>query len=716
MTPIDSWLQRQAVREKRLITLEDALLGNRAGAYAVYRLRYFALRCGSSAVLHGIRLTLLQYIFSHQAFLTTLLLNAAAGLVTSFWWGGLEVLRSRVRHLARDAQRHRIPAEIGQWLSIAAVLAVVSLLLPVGWIVWERVHRHRAFDVLQLYTFAIGFRVAVDLLTLMFHSGVYAVRRVYRPMPALVAVELSSMLAILALWPWLGRWSFPIAVLLGTAVSGGLVVHYTARLYRLLGWLPLRFRMPQRARFARWSTIAELLAAGLSYALMKLDAFLMLAMFHSREPAAVGVSLFVFFVSIGPAIQAGFDWAQLLYFDLKKLNVRCVRALRERYERAAFHLAWVVGVALWGFACVLGTAITRQNLGDLYWLIGPFFLARSFLALAQIQAFAARRYRALFASGTLLLAFMAALQVAVPGERNKVLGLAVVSVLAAALLRTRAATATDEMVERRLVPVSDWLERLKGVREPVRLRTLRFRTAVRRRLGPMNGDSAWDEERWRLRRMAQRIAKRTRGCGAVTVLYPDQVVWYEAARARSISRHTLLRWAGGLIHSVESTRLERDGIAALRAAFALHVLGGPFAHVQRLGGTAVRTSDVKRVFREMLAQGVIYSPDAPTPEMLATLSSRDRRRIFFEGVQFAMHLHATSRRSRFDVTSFCSAGELKLIFVVDRQCDRRQRRRWRAWITALNVESGLEGSRQLSAVSHQQERIAESLRKREAES
>ena len=162
---------------------------------------------------------------------------------------------------------------------------------------------------------------------------------------------------------------------------------------------------------------------------------------------ADGVSLFVFFVSIGPAVQAGFDWAQLLYFDLKKLNTRCLRALRQRYERSAFHLAWVVGIALWGFACVLGTAITRRNLGDLYWLIGPFFLARSFLALAQIQAFSARRYRALFSSGAVLLAFMVALQVGMPAERYKVLGLALVSVLAAGLLRRKAHAAPDEIFE-----------------------------------------------------------------------------------------------------------------------------------------------------------------------------------------------------------------------------------------------------------------------------
>ena len=715
MTPIDSWLRRQAAREKRLITLEDALLGNQARAYAFYRLRYFSLRCVSSAVLHGIRLTLLQYIFSHQAFLTTLLLNAIAGLVTSFWWGALEVLRARVRHLSRDAQRRRIPEEIGQWLTIAAVLAVISLLLPAGWIVWEHAYRHHAFDVLQLYIFAIAFRVAADFLTLMFHSGVYAVRRVYRPMPAMVAVELSSMLAVLALWPWFGRWSFPVAVLLGTAVSAGLVVHYTARLYRLLGWLPLQLGKPQRAQFANWNTIREFLAAGLSYALMKLDAFLMLAMFHSRVPAANGVSLFVFFVSIGPAIQAGFDWAQLLYFDLKKLNTRCLRALRQRYERSAFHLAWVVGIALWGFACVLGTAITRRNLGDLYWLIGPFFLARSFLALAQIQAFTARRYRALFTSGALLLAFMVALQVGMPTERYKLLGLALVCFLAAALLRKRTHAATDEIFERRVLPVTDWLERLKEAREPVRLCSLRFRTEPRPHLGPMNGGRAWaDEERWKLRRMAQRVSKKIRGCGAVTVLYPGQVAWYETARARSpISRHTLLRWGGGLIQSIMSTRLEKDGASALRVGLAMHMLGGPFGHVRHLATNSIRIPEVKKVFGEMVPHGVIYSPDEPIPEMLETLSSWDRRRILFEGVQFAMHLHGTPRPGRFDVTSLCSAGELKLIFIIDRRCDRRQRMRWRAWIRALNVASALEGSHQLSAVSRQQEKMNERIPKAE---
>ena len=189
--------------------------------------------------------------------------------------------------------------------------------------------------------------------------------------------------------------------------------------------------------------------------------------------------------------------------------------------------------------------------------------------------------------------------------------------------------------------------------------------------------------------MAQRVAKRIRGGGAVTVLYPGQVAWYEATPARAISRPTLLRWGGGLIQSITSTRLEKDGAAALRAGLTTHVLGGPFGHVRRRACNSIGIPEVKRVFGEMVPHGVIYSPDEPTPPMLEDVSSWDRRRILFEGVQFAMHLHGTPRPGRFDVTSFCSAGELKLIFIIDRRCDRRQRMRWRARIRALNVESAL---------------------------
>lgn len=680
-TALDSWLWRQARREQRVVTLEDALLGHREVAYGSYRLRFFFLRCLSSAALHVVRLTLLRVVFSHQAFLTTLVLNAIASLVVSFWWGALEVLRARVRKLLREGERPRISAEISRWLALAAVPALFALVLPAGWIASEMLLRRSPIpSVLHLYVFAIGLRLAADLLTLTLHSGVYAVRRVYRPLPAMVGVELAGFAVVLALWPWIGRWSFPVATLASTLLSSALVVHYTARLYRLLGWLPLRWPQPLLPALRLRSGLAELVGAGASYALMKMDAFLMLAMFHARGEAADGVSFFLLFVAIAPAVQAAFDWAQILYFDLKRLNGTSLAALRRKYERFSHRLAWVVALVLWALGCALGTAVTRRNLGHIYWLLAPFFLCRSLLAVVQVQAFAKRHYGWLLGTGAVLLAAIIGLQVLAHGPADRLLGLAVASLAVAGLLRVRARVARDERGER-VLPAREWLEQLGALREPVRLRSLRLadgeppglRVSARDRLAM---------GRWRRRRMARRAARRLGAGGAVTLIHPDRLAWYETRRARALDDRTFLRWGGGLVHSTAGTGMARDGWEALRAARAV---GVPLWRSWGWMGLDGDIAGVRQAFAAMVPRGVIYSPEEQVPSMLEKVSARERRAVFSEAVHFARHLHSSARRCPFDVTSFCSRGEIRLVFVVDRRVDPRHRRRWRAHIMAMNL-------------------------------
>jgi hypothetical protein len=130
-------------------------------------------------------------------------------------------------------------------------------------------------------------------VTLTLHSGIYALRRVYRPLPAMVAAELAGLLLVPALWPWLARWSFPVAMLASTVIATAVVLHYTTRLYGLLGWLPVRLARPAVSRGVAARDLREFFFAGASYALMKLDALLMLAMFRSRPDATSGIGLFV---------------------------------------------------------------------------------------------------------------------------------------------------------------------------------------------------------------------------------------------------------------------------------------------------------------------------------------------------------------------------------------------------------------------------------------
>ena len=691
LTGLDGWLRRQERRQRRIVTLEDALIGGRASAYALYRLRFFLLRCACAAALHTLRLGLLRFIFSHQTFLITLVLYAIANCVGSVWWGALKVLRGRVRSLSRDGEARRIPGEIGRWLTVAVALAIVCLLVPAIWVGWDVGIDGRRFTVLYLYAIVIGARLGLDLVTLTFHSGIYAVRRVYRPLLALVGVELGGFAAVLAFWPLLGSWSLPIAMLFGGALSALFTFRYAAPLYHLFGWLPLRLERPALRSSQSWRTMAGCLAAGTAYALLKMDAFLMLVLFRWHNGAMRDVTLFMLFVSISPVVQAGFDWAQLLYFDLKRLSDQCLAGLRRRYEKLAVRLAWVMGVALWGMACLLATAVMRRRLGEVYWDLAPFVIGRSLLAQVQIRAFAKQRYGVLLGSGALLLALIIAAQVGLATERSRLFGLAAASFAVAALLRRLEPRIEAEGHDSRVMSVTAWLQQLSAIAEPVRIQSLRF--AHWANLMPRSERNLRDgvaEDRWRQTRMARRIAKQLRGHGAVTIIHPDQIVWYETPPVpASVGAKALLRWGGGLVETIAQTPFSQNGPAALQEGSNTGVIGHLPLHRSSALDAPPSLDQVQGAFRKTLPQGIVCGPDLPTPPWLRTISSEDRRSIFAEAVYFANNLCHGERRGRFDVTSFVAGGELKLIFITDRKSNRNRRARWRATIRACNVAAAL---------------------------
>jgi hypothetical protein len=186
--------------------------------------------------------------------------------------------------------------------------------------------------------------------------------------------------------------------------------------------------------------------------------------------------------------------------------------------------------------------------------------------------------------------------------------------------------------------------------------------------------------------MAQRLARTMRDLGAVTLLKSGRVTWYETERLSSpLGERTLLRWGGGLIRTVTSSPMAEDGEAALRSARALNLLGITGKGAASSAGRPPEARAVRDAFVRMFPRGVTYATDEPVPAELAALSSRECRSILTEAIHFATHLDGGGRARGFDVTSFCSDGELKLIFVVGRDDDARKRRRWRTLVRALNL-------------------------------
>ena len=123
-----------------------------------------------------------------------------------------------------------------------------------------------------------------------------------------------------------------------------------------------------------------------------------------------------------PTIRAGADWARLLYFDLKRLELRLFTNLRKRFERHTLQLAWLLAVVFWVVAAAIVTAYYGREAGLLVAALFAFFVARSLLARAQIQAFAEGAYGPVLGTGFLCLVGLGAVGPLADSEAERMAG------------------------------------------------------------------------------------------------------------------------------------------------------------------------------------------------------------------------------------------------------------------------------------------------------
>jgi hypothetical protein len=490
---------------------------------------------------------------------------------------------------------------------------------------------------------------------------------------------------MLALWPLAGVWAVVASTVLTTLVTTGLTLHYVRRVYHFLGFAPLREARPEAMRASLRGAARESLLGGFSHAVMALDALAVLALLYGAKTDSD--SVLVLFLTM-PTIRAGADWASLLYFDLKRLELRLFTNLRKRFERHTLELAWLLGLLFWGAAVGIAAAFDPGSAGKLAFALLGFFVARSLLARAQIQAFAEGGYAAVIGTGVLCVAGLAAVGPIASGESARLGAVALVAAVCAVAL-TRLSHASREHGEPGTALLTlEWLRRLGHLRTPVRVGSARVVSAS----GPERLDARTREERnrWRLSQLSERTAKVLGRSGAAAWIGPDRVVWFEPGdEPPRVTAELTQRMSGGLIAEVRSTDCP-NGEEALLAAGRQGLVGEASSHLL----TAILPVDVeaaRRAFEDLVPGGVVYAPEEHVPAELAGLSGSELRSILVDAVAFARDLRVGRRRSRFDVTALCSGGELRLVFVANPRTARKGRARWRRLLTTLNVRGAIAG-------------------------
>lgn len=675
MTQLDAWLRERASRDQKIPLVESALFAGRFGAYTFFRLRLFALRTIVATLTHVARLTLLWAAFSRETFVQLLLFEAAVGLAGSFWWGALEPMRDHVRRLHRNGRTHLVRQFLERWLAVALIAAGIVIVAGAVWVAL----RPAPFDPAALYGVALFIRLALQIVTRTYHSGLYALRRVYRPSWAVIGVEVALIAVVIAAWPLAGAWALPGGLMAAAIIGAMLTWHFTRRGFVFFGVTP-RWASREAWR-GRWHVPwRELVAAGLSYAMVKFDAVLVFALFK-EEPAQPGViELFMLFFAISPAIQAGVDWAQLFYFDLKRLDHPTLAALLNQYRRYVGRVAWAMGIASWLLACVTVSIVYLRTLTSIYALLLPLFLSRSLAAAAQIQAFSARRYGTLLATASLWLVVFAVIS-RVPDVLARLTILSLASVAVAVVL-TRVKPAN--MVRERFVGVLEWLHLLAGVQGRVRvgsaiIRPTRRRTARRGDAARNNGGA----ERVFARRLARHLAEG----GAVTCLPEGRIAWFEPAADARLGGPSMAVLSGGLVQRTYDTVEHPDGSAALRGAWRDQGLDAVFGRAELDVTFELSIGDLEERFRQWFPDGSVIAPGAPSPTA-ADLPAAWRRLILRDATRFMARLEPAAN-SPVDVTALCLRGQLHRVFVVRRTDRMDVRRRWRSVIKRANLLAAL---------------------------
>ncbi|MGB9006333.1 MAG: hypothetical protein WCB96_11475 [Candidatus Aminicenantales bacterium] len=683
MKDLAVWFSRQAAKAGRVVLLEDALLGGRFAAYAWHRLRYFMARYFLSSVLHLIQVILLFRFFSLRQFQSLLLVQAAAGLASGFWWGSLETMRARVRSLQRARQSHRIPQEIAGRLNLALRLAAMVVLGLAVWLLAPLAlgHKIRPFLPADLYLAVILLRLALDLVGRAYHSGVYALRRVFRPLPSILVTELLSFGAVLAFWPWLRLWSIPLAFLVSTLAGQALLYRFTSRAYRQIGLSPWPSGQEKKKSRPKIFSGGEWLAAGSSYALMRLDSVLILGLFRfEKGRVEEAVALALLFFLLGPTVRAGFEWAQLFYFDLKRLETPLHKSIKARFEGNVLRLAACLGLFFWGIASLAGTLFYGRSLGSIYWLLLFFFPVRSILAALQMRSYAEGAYSLLLLSGAFSLAGLAILRWFVPGEGGRLAGAVLTLALSAAVFLLRRGRAGLRPAFRELRCLPDWLAEA--------LRTKKLMTVSALSLASDPNTAAWAHFQF-----ARMLAGRLGRHGAAAMSGLNRIVWFETGRQKlRAGPPWVLAQSAGWAESVRSTGPQPDGKSALQAAVNMGFFGPDLSPEALAKGKPVTAQAVREEFLRLAPEGIVFDPAQPAPLGLRSLAPGERRSVLLEAVSFLSGTNPFPNRSPFHVTAFAEKGSLRLIFLIDRKTAYSRRVRWESLVRRYNLEAALSAS------------------------
>lgn len=540
MKNIARWLTAQSARINDLPRLEDALLGMSGRRYAVYRLRYVFVRSLLRTALRLLEVALFASAVPFEL-LSTLLVTRSCMMVTEgLWWGALEPLRNDVGRFGSAGQTARASAAIRQWLLLAVALGVAGLVAASLWVALGP-SPYRSFSVVDVYVLGSAARWAIDLWATAYHSGVYGMRRVYRPLWSLALTDVADVAILgIAFW-WLGAWGLGLSLVLVGVLRGALTWSFTRRVYR-----SLKFDLGgPRAWRASWSKAVWQPGVSATFALGNIvgevDALLVVGLLAAPGNPKGALLLAALFHVLAPIQSSAASWPRLFYFDFKRLQAWGSPLLLARFEGFLERVAWWVPLPLGLVSLAILALFWRGEYGWLAFELLCLAAVRSRLALVHVRAYSLGDHRYLLRLSSAMLAVAASAPFVATLPPRVALGLVVALAAVGLVTVGRSQRPLESRPPRGLLGTSIWLD------------------CLLREAGPLHvGLARVDRRLTTIGRVARAWRELLPGA-AIARLSHDTLVWFAHA---AVERKALFVASSGALHELHVGAPHTDGRTA----------------------------------------------------------------------------------------------------------------------------------------------------------
>lgn len=654
-------------RDSRRSSLEEALLGVRPWRYIWYRQQYLVLSQLFLFFLFLLEINFFYPVFAQKKIVSSILIYNLTHLALWFWWGGLELFRDRVRDFILTGNQMKLQRELNNWASLSLQIGIVIAAIAISVFVYQAIFGFKDQRLFYSFICILLFKLAIQIPTRTIYSGILATTRVYRPIYSIILADVIYLIIIVALWHFLNVWAFVIALLFSSMVSALLTIYFCLRVYKIVK-VPLpRIRFRIRLEPIRLIFTKKFMSAGFAFAATRLGNILVVAIVLQTIMLSGGDTRMLMFAQAAtPLINAGAGWAQLFYFDFKKLNSKLLQRFQIELAKKLVVVSLLVGLCVW-FMCVF-------ILQAFYKLPGPEILFGALLALLlrsavsvyHVRLFTEGRFWSMAASS--LIMFLAL----VPAEGNIIWRVCLALLLTLIFLETFPGYATKickkiwPQKSHILSPTNalEWLQSLEEIGCQVQLGKLLFHK----------------ERPWSLKTVLADIQKQIGANGAAVALGRTRILWYQTDG--EIDVKPFMVRLGGLVSEFAKSDVFLDG----KKCFDFLINSGWLGTLNFSEMSSGK--NLETYFRDLFSNGLVITPKRLSTTSTQPLSMGDSKNILREALHFCSLTPLQSKKNTFDVSAYCIKGVIQMIFAVPRAIDTiSPRAEWRGRLKALNIAS-----------------------------